>query len=87
MVKTRAKAELIRGLADNQGLAAQLATNQLRFGDWRELFRGVEKIEKVSKADIRRVAAKTFVDGNRTVATIVNDAAPNPVVGAPKENR
>jgi len=87
MVKTRAKAELIRGLADNQGLAAQLAINQLRFGDWRELFRSVEKIEKVSKADIRRVAAKTFVDGNRTVATIVNDAAPNPLVGAPKENR
>src|SRR5262249_34719526 len=62
MVKTRAKANLIRGLADNQGLAIQLGTNQLRYGDWRELFRRVDKIDKVSKADIRRVANKVFIE-------------------------
>src|SRR5205807_287506 len=38
MVKTRAKANLIRGLANNQGLAIQMADYQLRYGDWRELF-------------------------------------------------
>ena len=80
MVKTRAKANLIRGLANNQGLAIQLGTNQLRFGDWRELFRRVDKIDKVSKADIRRVANKAFVDKNRTVAMIENDA-PKPGAG------
>jgi predicted Zn-dependent peptidase len=73
MVKTRAKANLIRGLANNQGLAGQLAVSQLRYGDWRELFRDVERIDKVSKADIRRVAGKTFVDKNRTVAMIENE--------------
>ncbi len=69
-VKTRAKADLIRGLASNQGLANQLGGAQARFGDWRELFRQVEKIEKVTKEDIRRVAGKTFVPTNRTVAMI-----------------
>jgi predicted Zn-dependent peptidase len=70
MIKTRAKANLLRGLADNEGLATQLATYQTRYGDWRELFRSVDRIEKVTKVDIRRVANETFNDTNRTVGVI-----------------
>ena len=70
MIKTRAKANLIRGLADNEGLATQLATYQTRYGDWRELFRSVDRIDQVTKADIRRVANQTFVDTNRTIGVI-----------------
>jgi predicted Zn-dependent peptidase len=72
MIKTRSKANLIRGLADNEGLATQLATYQTRYGDWRELFRTVDRIDKVSKADIRRIANEIFVDTNRTVGVIEN---------------
>jgi predicted Zn-dependent peptidase len=70
MIKTRTKASLIRGLADNEGLATQLATYQTRYGDWRELFRSVDRIDQVTKADIRRVANEIFVDTNRTVGVI-----------------
>jgi predicted Zn-dependent peptidase len=70
MIKTRTKASLIRGLAENSGLAQQLAFYQTRYGDWRELFTSVDRIEKVTKADIRRVANETFVDTNRTVGVI-----------------
>ena len=70
MIKTRAKADLLRRLGDNQGLAFQMGTAQSLYGDWRELFREVDKIEKVSKADIRRVANATFVDSNRTIGMI-----------------
>jgi predicted Zn-dependent peptidase len=70
MIKTRTKANLIRGLADNGGLASQLATYQTRYGDWRELFRSVDRIDQVTKADIRRVANATFYDTNRTVGVI-----------------
>ena len=70
MIKTRAKANLIRGLDDNAGLAAQLATYQTRYGDWRELFRSVDRIDQVTKADIRRVANEVFTDTNRTVGII-----------------
>ncbi|MGC2324602.1 MAG: pitrilysin family protein, partial [Terriglobales bacterium] len=70
MVKTRAKANLIRGLGDNAGMAFQLGLYQLRYGDWRELFRSVEHIDKVSKEDIRRIANKTFQPTNRTVGII-----------------
>jgi predicted Zn-dependent peptidase len=70
MFKTRARADLLRGLGDNQGLAEQLAIYQLRFGDWRELFNQLKRIDAVSKEDIRRVASKTFVDTNRTYAMV-----------------
>jgi len=70
MIKTRAKANLIRSLGNNPGLAFALAVYQARYEDWRELFRQVERIDKITKADIRRVAAKTFVPENRTVGII-----------------
>jgi predicted Zn-dependent peptidase len=70
MIKTRTKANLIRGLAENEGLATQLAIFETRYGDWRELFRSVDRIDKVTKADIRRVANETFNDTNRTVGVI-----------------
>jgi predicted Zn-dependent peptidase len=75
MIKTRSKADLLRGLADNEGLASQLGLNQARYDDWRELFRSVDRINQVTKADIRRVAAKTFVPTNRTVG-IIETATP-----------
>ena len=68
--KTRARAELLRGLDDNSGIASELAEYQTRFGEWREMFRELAKIDAVTKADIRRVANKTFVEGNRTSARI-----------------
>ncbi|MGI8771275.1 MAG: M16 family metallopeptidase [Acidobacteriaceae bacterium] len=75
MFKTRARADLLRSLGGNQGLATELATYQTRYGDWRELFRQMEKIDKVSKADIRRVSNKVFVASNRTYAIIENASA------------
>ncbi|MBB5057600.1 putative Zn-dependent peptidase [Granulicella aggregans] len=68
--KTRARADLLRGLADNEGLAHQLAEYQTRFGDWRQLFRDLDKIDAVTKSDVRRVANKIFMDSNRTSAQI-----------------
>jgi predicted Zn-dependent peptidase len=75
MIKTRTKANLIRGLGENEGLATQLAIYQTRYGDWRELFRSVDRIDQVTKADIRRVANKTFLDTNRTIGVIETTGA------------
>jgi len=81
MIKTRAKADLLRRLGDNQGLAFQLGTAQSLYGDWRELFRHVDAIDKVSKADIRRVANATFVESNRTVGMIESTQLANAPAG------
>jgi predicted Zn-dependent peptidase len=74
MFRTRARADILRSLGDNQGLAEELAINQLRHGDWQELFHQLQKIDAVTKADIKRVANKTFVDTNRTWAEVDFDA-------------
>jgi predicted Zn-dependent peptidase len=79
--KTRAKADLIRSLDSNEGLAENLANYQTLFGDWRELFRYVERLDKVTKADIRKAAAATFVDANRTVGKIETAAPAAPASG------
>jgi predicted Zn-dependent peptidase len=74
MYKTRTRADLLRGLADNQGLANSLAEYQTRYGDWRELFLQLDKVDKVTKADIRRIANTVFVPSNRTSAWIETEA-------------
>jgi predicted Zn-dependent peptidase len=75
MYKTRTRADLLRGLADNQGLANSLAEYQTRYGDWRELFLQLDRVDKVTKADIRRVANQVFVPSNRTSAEIDTEPA------------
>lgn len=69
-VKTRARAALLRALDSNSGLARQLALVQTYYGDWRDLFRNIDRIDKVTPADIKRVANDTFQPNNRTVAYI-----------------
>ncbi len=80
MYKTRTRAELLRSLNDNQGLATSLADYQTRYGDWRELFQQLDQVDKVTKADIRRVANQVFVVTNRTSAEIDTE----PPAGAAK---
>ena len=74
MVRTRAKARLLRKLDNNMGLAQALAFAHARLGDWRELFRHVDAIEKVTAADVLRVAKETFVTHNRTVGILQSSA-------------
>jgi len=69
-VKQRAKADFIRSLRSNQGLARQLGYYQAKTGDWRNAFRQVELIDAVTVDDIKRVAAEIFTEKNRTVAYI-----------------
>jgi predicted Zn-dependent peptidase len=74
--KARAKARLLRNMRSNVQLARRLADTQRLFGDWREVFRGLDRLDKVTPADIRRVADRTFQKSNRTVAMIVTQPAP-----------
>lgn len=84
MIKTRSKANLIRSLGSNDGLAFELGMYQARYDDWRELFRQVDRIDKITKADIRRVANQTFVANNRTVGII---ETAKPALGQSSENQ
>jgi len=74
-VKTLAKAGFIRSLRSNTGLAQALCEHEFLLGDWRELFKSLEQIERVTAEDIQRVARAYFVDSNRSVAEIVTAGA------------
>ncbi len=51
-------------------MASQLAWYQTYTGNWRNLFDEVARIDAVTLDDVQRVAAKVFVETNRTVAVI-----------------
>ncbi|MBM3749241.1 MAG: insulinase family protein [Acidobacteria bacterium] len=69
-VKRRARASLLRQLDSNFSLGIQMARYQVLTGDWRNLFRELEKINAVTPQDIQRVAKATFTWENKTVGTI-----------------
>ena len=74
-VKQRTRANFIRGLRGNSGMASQLAWYQTYTGDWRGLFQEVEQIEAVTLEDVQRVAGEIFIETNRTVAIIKTEEA------------
>ncbi len=70
-VKTQARAELIRSLDSNMGMAQQLLEYEVKTGSWRNLFEQLDKIEAVKATDIQRVAKQTFTPENRTVGKLL----------------
>ena len=68
--KTRARASLIRELDSNLGLARALTYYEVLTGNWRNLFRQLERIDQVTAEDIQRVARTYFTSTNKTVGTI-----------------
>jgi predicted Zn-dependent peptidase len=70
-VKTKLRASLIRKLADNSGLAAELCSYSVVYGDWRKLFTELEDFDKVTADDVQRVAKTYLIDRTRTVAYTV----------------
>ncbi len=73
--KTRTRADLIRQLDSNSGLAAQLTFCEVVMGDWRTLFKMLDKIDQVTATDVQRVAQTYFTTKNRTVGVIETAAA------------
>jgi predicted Zn-dependent peptidase len=73
-VKTKVRASLIRQLDSNSGLASQLTWYHVNYGDWRTLFTAIQEIEKVTAADVQRVAQQYLVTSGRTVAYTVQPA-------------
>jgi predicted Zn-dependent peptidase len=67
-VKTKLRAELIRKLDSNAGLASELASFAASFGDWRKLFTQLDDYNKVTADDVQRVIRTYLIDTSRTVA-------------------
>lgn len=70
-VKTQAKAEVLRSLASNQGMASLLPEYEAKTGSWRNLFEDLKKIDAVTSDDIQRVAQALFQPTNLTVGKLL----------------
>lgn len=70
-VKTQARAELLRSLNSNMGMAELLVEYEVKTGSWRNLFKQLEAIAAVTPEDIQRVAKVTFQPQNRTVGRLL----------------
>ncbi len=69
-VKTRARANLIRSLTSNAGMAGQLTFFEMVSGDWRDLFKQLDALNAVTAPDVKRVANEIFQNKNRVIGTI-----------------
>lgn len=69
--KNQLKADFIRSLASNSGLASKLSYYEMLAGDYRYLVNHINIIEKITPADIITVANKYLTKENRTVAVLV----------------
>jgi predicted Zn-dependent peptidase len=74
-VRNRIKADFVRQVRGDLGLAIQLAFAESMQGDWRELFRVLDKMAQVTAEDVQRVAKETLIRSNRTVGIIEKPAA------------
>jgi zinc protease len=63
------------------GKANAIGVYEVFFGDYHKLFTAADEYNKVTTADVQRVAAKYFTERNRTVATLIPDKAPAPAAG------
>jgi predicted Zn-dependent peptidase len=67
-VKTKLRADLIRKLASNSGLAAELCSYYVNYGNWRKLFTDLDEYNRITADDVQRVAKMYLTPERRTVA-------------------
>ena len=71
--KNQLKADLLKNLATNSGLAGMLSYYEIVAGDWRYISTFLDLVEKVTPEDIMAAADTYLTRQNRTVATLVKD--------------
>ena len=72
-VKTEVRAEFIRGIGNNSGLAGQLAAYETLNGGWQAMFDQVAQIESVTREDVQAMAQKYMTRANATVGYMVTE--------------
>jgi predicted Zn-dependent peptidase len=71
-VKNQIRADFIRGLDSNTGLAGMLSYYEALLGDFHYLIDYTAAIDRITPADILRTAQTYLTKENRTVAALVN---------------
>lgn len=75
-LKNQKLMEFYRTMETINGKANSLGTYELFFGDYKKLYEAPSLYEKVTKADIQRVAKTYFTERNRTVGYLLPETKP-----------
>ncbi len=75
-VKNRRRAQLVSTLGSNTAMGGELSKWQVLTGDWRNVFKFLDKLAAVTPADIQRAAKAAFIETNRTVGYLEPAPAP-----------
>ena len=70
--RTQLRADYIRGLDSNEGLASKLSYFEAMTGDYRYLTTYLDRLAAITAADIQQAAQKYLTVENRTVATLIS---------------
>jgi predicted Zn-dependent peptidase len=73
--KNQSLADFYRSTQTIDGRCDTIGTYEVFFGDYKKLFSVTEEMNKVTVADIQRVAKEYFGENNRTVATLIPEGA------------
>jgi len=76
-VKNQMKADFIRYLNSNNGLASMISYYEVLTGDYRYLTSHINRIDKITPAEIMQAAQKYLKKNNKTVATLVTGNVPS----------
>lgn len=74
--KNQIKADFLRGLSSNSGIANMLSYFEVIAGDYRYITNQIKIIDTITAEDIRKTANKYLTPENRTVATLVQKMNP-----------
>ena len=66
-IKNKMTSDFLREIDSNGTLADSLSYYELLTGNWEDLFLSYDKLNNITEADIKRVAAKYFVKENLTI--------------------
>jgi predicted Zn-dependent peptidase len=82
-IKNQMKADFIRSLNSNNGLASMLSYYETLLGDYRYLSNYLKVIDKITPDEILQAAQKYLRKENRTVATLISSRTPSEQSGQP----
>lgn len=71
--RTSVRAELIRGLDSNMGLAKSFAQAEGQLGDWRRVFTYLDRVEAVTPEEVREAAETYLREENMSVGKLVHE--------------
>lgn len=78
-------ADFYRSMKTINGKANTLGSYEVFFGDYKKMFTAADDFNKVTQADVQRVAQKYFGEKNRTVATLIPEAEKTEAAKPPAE--